>query len=165
MDFSKAFDTVCHSKIILKLDAYSVTEALLRWLCSFLTGRSFAVKVSDSLPNSLPVCSGVLQESILDPLLFLIYINGLPGSIVNTCKIFADYVKIYRPSGDSVVDFGILQDDLDRLSVWSRTWELAISDDHGCSLKIEGHSLNSDNGPVRDLGVNFDLGLQWGSHC
>ena len=70
--------------------------------------------------------------------------------------------------------FEILQIDLDRLNVWSRTWQLGISHEecslmrvvvrHDCSLKIEGHSLNSGKDPLRDFGVNIDLGLPWGSH-
>ena len=53
---------------------------------------------------------------------------------------------MYRPIGDPIVSFGTLQDDLDRLSVWSRTWQLGVSYEkcslmrvgarHDCSLKI-----------------------------
>ena len=173
VDFSKAFDTVCHGKLILDLETYGVSGALLRRLRSFLTGRSFPVKVGDSLSNSLPVSNGVPQRSVLDPLLFLIYINDQSDSVVSTCKIFANDFKIYRPIGDPVFVLGILQDDLDRLSVWSRTWQLGVSHGncsllrvgarHDCCLKIEGHSLNSSI--VRDLGANFDLALQRGYHC
>ena len=74
-DFSRAFDAVFHAQLILKLEAYGIAGALLIWQRSFLTGRSFAVKVGDNLSNSLPMCSGVHQKSVLGPLLSLIYIN------------------------------------------------------------------------------------------
>ena len=40
VDFSKAFDTVCHSKPANKLRAYGVSSNLLLWVNDFLTGRS-----------------------------------------------------------------------------------------------------------------------------
>ena len=40
IDFAKAFDTVCHPKLILKLKAYGMAPQILKWLSSFLNGRS-----------------------------------------------------------------------------------------------------------------------------
>ena len=97
VDFSKAFDTVCHAKHIFKLEAYGVSGALLRWLRSFLNGRSFAVNFDDILSNALPVCSSASQKNVLGPFLFLIYINDLPGCAVSTCKIFVEMPKLIAP--------------------------------------------------------------------
>ena len=41
------------------------------------------------------VRSGVPQGSILGPLLFLLYVNGLPDSVKATAKMFADDTKLY----------------------------------------------------------------------
>ena len=66
--------------------------------------------------------SGVPQGSVMGPLLFLIYINDLPD-YVNSCKIFADDMKIYAKVGN-VADVEIIQKDIDELLEWSRTWLL-----------------------------------------
>ena len=41
------------------------------------------------------VLSGIPQGSILGPILFLIYINDLPGVVGSVCKLFADNCKLY----------------------------------------------------------------------
>ena len=175
VDFAKAFDVVCHRKLLTKLKAYGVTGFLLKWIGAFLTDRSFRVLVRDrfSQPHSVP--SGVPQGSVLGPLLFLVYINDLPELMQSTCKVFADDVKIYRPLRDPVSDLFILQNDLDRLFEWSRTWQLGISYDKcnvmhinfrtGSPLCIGSHVLNCDLSSHRDLGIAFEPNFQWSSHC
>ena len=43
IDFAKAFDTVCHPILILKLKAYGMAPQILKWLSSFLNGRSVCI--------------------------------------------------------------------------------------------------------------------------
>lgn len=43
LDFSKAFDTVPHKKLLHKLELYDVTGSIYRWLGDFLTDRGMKV--------------------------------------------------------------------------------------------------------------------------
>ena len=97
IDFAKAFDSVSHSKLLLKATLYGFTSHLLDWLSSFLSDRFQCVYIHESQSTLLPVISGVPQGSVLGPLLFLIYINDLPDCLTPPVKvkIFADDTKLY----------------------------------------------------------------------
>jgi len=76
IDFSKAFDTVPHERLLLKLDHVGICGPLLRWIRGFLTNHKQLINGSCSDWKRVP--SGVPQGSILGPLLFLVYIDDIP---------------------------------------------------------------------------------------
>ena len=88
----------------------------------YLCQRTQAVGVDGETSATLPVISGVPQGSVLGPLLFLVYIDGLAGIQLSdgTLILFADDIVIYRPIRD-VSDFMLLQADVDSISDWTKS--------------------------------------------
>jgi len=73
IDFAKAFDSVCYSKLIAKLRMYGICGSLLQWIDDFLSGCSHQTKVGNSLSEVLYILSGTVQGSCLGAILFLLY--------------------------------------------------------------------------------------------
>ena len=132
VDFSKAFDSVCHSK----LRFFGIGGKLLAWITDYLSGRTHVVKVGCQLSPMSFVCSGVPQGSVLGPLLFLLFINDIADEFGNflTTKLFADDVKMYVVI-DNTSKVHCLQFGLDKLHLWSVKWLLNIAA-HKCCVFV-----------------------------
>ena len=120
-DFKKAFDSVPHIPLISKLQQLNLDPNIVSWVKNYLSDRSQRVVVNGAASEYLPVASGVPQGSVLGPLLFLIYINGLTGldlSEGSSLVLYADDILLYR-SITSAADFVALQSDVSAIQTWA----------------------------------------------
>ena len=169
-DFSKAFDTVSHYRLLTKLASLGFSQNILNILTDFLGNRTMNVKVGDAVSEVKPVLSGVPQGSVLGPLLFLLFINDLPENIKNIIKIFADDVKMIADP----TNLQIIQADLEELHVWEGLWLLNFNIDKCKVLHIgKSNPLNDYEflGDIlqtcdseKDLGVTFNKKLNFNEH-
>ena len=97
LDFSKVLESVPHEWLLLKLKVYGLQGKVLLWIRSFLSERKQAAVINGVKSRTTSVLSGVPQGSVIDPLLFLIYINDLPSQVSSQVLLFADDVKLYCP--------------------------------------------------------------------
>ena len=172
-DFKKAFDSVPHRRLLLKLKSYGITGNLLSWLSSFLTGRLQRVTLNNVYSEWSNVISGVPQGSVLGPILFLLYINDIPSIVDSHLLLFADDIKFYRRI-QSENDIIQLQKDINDLLNWFNTWLLNFNIPKCKVLRIgtstfpQNYTLNGtplDNvQDMRDLGVIIDSKLNFHSH-
>ena len=124
LDFTNAFDTVPHQRLLMKLKHYGIDSNLHRWISSWLTERTQQVVVDGDYSTCKQVRSGVPQSTVLGPLVFLLYINDI-GDHLNhsTIRLFADDCLLYRTISNQD-DADRLQDDLDKLQEWTETWQM-----------------------------------------
>ena len=75
----------------------------INWFSSYLTDKKQYVSVNGHTSDHLKITCGVPQDSVLEPLLSLIYINILPNvSKFLTFYLFADDTNIYFKSHDLI---------------------------------------------------------------
>ena len=162
LDFRKAFDTVPHKRLISKVKSLGITGKILKWIESFLTGRTQRVIVKGVLSDSLSVWSGVPQGSVLGPILFLIFINDLLEKIKSKGKLFADDTKLYR-SVKTQADRELLQEDLLKLQDWCQKWLLQFNEKK-CKVMHIGrfnpkYNYHLNNQTLEETNVEKDLGV------
>ena len=90
LDLQKAFDTVDHGILLMKLEAIGLHEDAIRWFRSYLSDRNQLVDVSGIFSTEAPITCGVPQGSILGPLLFLIYVNDMSAAVNDKVLLYAD---------------------------------------------------------------------------
>ena len=95
LDFSKVFDKVNHAKLLWTLHQYGIRGKALGRIRAFLGSRSQSVVLDGEESDPVPVTSGVPHDSVLGPILFLIYINDLPDLITSKVRLFADDTAVY----------------------------------------------------------------------
>jgi len=175
LDFSKAFDTVPHRKLLYKLENYGIKGNILKWIQSFLMERSQKVIVEGESSSTCTVDSGVPQGTVLGPLLFLCHINDLPKSVTSQVRLFADDCLLYRPI-NSFEDHINLQKDLHSLEKWSKNWGMRFNETKCYLMSMHrqrvpstfNYSLNNhflkkvEDNPY--LGVQISENLKWSTH-
>jgi len=174
LDISKAFDSVCHAKLLQKLSFLGIDGAILSFIENFLCNRSQRVKVGLEVSSTSSVTSGVPQGSVLGPLLFLCYINDVVNVLQDSSiQIFADDSKIYIGSRDP--NDSRLAHDVSRVLEWSNHNQLKLSLEKCTAMHLGSRNprnqihINNFCLPVesvtRDLGVFVSDDLKFSVHC
>ncbi|MBM6549269.1 RNA-directed DNA polymerase [Streptococcus dysgalactiae subsp. equisimilis] len=168
LDMTKAFDRVPHTRLLSKLRSYGISEPLLSWIRSYLSMRTQVVCIDGHLSQPKPVSSGVVQGSVLGPLLFLMYINDVFSNFKNGSPfLFADDLKlVYTTARDSLSSaVADINEDLRNLELWCASWMMKFSVPKCMALTYKCHlqpgALILDNVPISINPIVRDLGLQY----
>ena len=96
LDLSKAFDSIDHARFLHKLSIVGASLSTVNWFKSYLSSRYQYVRIESTHSNTLLITHGVPQGAILSPLIFCIYLNGLPLA-PSSCNLesYADDLKLF----------------------------------------------------------------------
>ena len=129
LDISKAFDKVWHEGLLYKFKSMGISEELYNLLENYLSGRFQRVVLNGQTSSWKPVLAGVPQDSILGPILFLVYINDLPNELKSNAKLFADDTSLFTVVKDKNESGNILNNDLQSISRWAYKWKMLFNPD------------------------------------
>ena len=153
IDYSKAFDTINHELLCLKLQNLGFDRQVVGWCRNYLSERTQSVKNNSIISPMLPITCGVPQGSILGPLFFIIYVNDLlelfmVGNVSIT--LYADDTVLYVSHKDSAQSARYLEEGLSLLANWCVTNKLTIN------VKKTKHMIVSPSHSVHD-NINVTL--------
>ena len=157
------------------MNAYGIRGHTLKWIKDFLDNRKQSVVTNGISSSTIPVSSGVPQGSVLGPILFLAYINGLPEQVRSRVRLFADDTAMYLCIS-SLSEANILQEDLLKLEKWEEDWDMNFIPAKCQVLHVTRfktpipskyflHNTELESVPAaKYLGVTISEDLSWGNH-
>ena len=146
-----------HEIVLKKLSHYGIRGIANEWFCLYLTKRKQYVIIGNQVSTVNEISTGVLQGSVLGPLLFLIYINDLPKyKSYSKTYHFTDDTSIIQSHSSLQILSKRINKDLSNLSNWLKTNKLSLNIkknklvlfrpkklklDHSFEFKIDGKRL------------------------
>ena len=95
----------------------------------FLKNRKQRVVLNGRLSKWSNISARVPQVHILEPLLFLTYINDLSNNLSSNAKLFADDTSLFLVVHDMNQSGINLNDDLGKKSNWTFQWKMSFIPD------------------------------------
>ena len=127
LDLRKAFETVNHSRLLLKLRTIGCSFQTILWFKSYLENRSQATVANATRSEVKSIACGVPQGSVLGPLLFILYINGIVDCIKNAkCYLYADDLALMVSAASVGRVTTLMQEDLNGISEWCQVNRLTV---------------------------------------
>ena len=99
-DVRRAYDTVWHRRLLEKSKKVGLSGRIFNFLKAFLRNRTFQVRWRDTLSNSQRLDMGVLQGSVIAPLLFSIMLSDIDKikSHNSIITLYADDLAVWKES-------------------------------------------------------------------
>ncbi len=95
-------------------------------MTDFLTNREMRTVIKGSRLNWGTVISGVLQSSVLAPIMFTVYVNDMTEDVESYMNLFTDDAKIMRKVTNEE-DYNALNQDLIKINEWSLRWNMEFN--------------------------------------
>ena len=132
VDFRKASDAIDRNLLLKKLSVYGASPDTVAWFRSYLEERRQFVKLGHVTSEPKPVSLGVLQGSILGPILFLLFVSDMPLHLNNsTIDIYADDTTLSLSANwNNITSLTqALSNDLENIEKWSNENKMSINTD------------------------------------
>ena len=181
-DFSRAYDTVDHRLLRLRLLEQGIPLCLVNWIWQFLRDRRARTELNGTLSRERAFRAGLPQGSVLSPTLFLLWsaplisaLQSVPGT---TVFMYADDTATLCAGSNIEAAKRRAQQAADVLTEWARKCKMTVAgektqalvlsqwarDATDCTLRVAGKVVTAGS-ELKLLGVTLDRLLHFGPHC
>ena len=136
LDISQAFDRVWHDELIYKIKSFRISDTPLKLIDKFLSNRYQKVVLNGQSSSWAEVSAGVPQGSVLGPLFFLMYINGISCGLSSTTKLFANDTSVFSVVHHVTQSTNELSDDLEKISNCTYQWKMSFNPDKSKQAQV-----------------------------
>ena len=159
-----------HTILIAKMKQYGLSELALCFFKLYLENRIQGCFVNGHISHKRPIKCGVLQGSVLGPLLFLIFINDLPNCFNSgTAAMYADDTTVTFSADDTASLELQINKELECLNKWlvvnklslnvSKTEFILVTTRQRQAFINSALSININGKPIRQVKTAKTLGL------
>ena len=153
LDFSDAFDSVSHKKLLNKLKTYGFTGNVFDILVDIFKDRTQTVKFNDCFSTEILQKSGVMQGGVLSPILFNIYIADIIRGIDSYIFKFADDLCVFRLFY-KIEDCFALQRSLNQISMFCENNSLKLNASKCEHLRVGNRICDQFVYQINNINVN-----------
>ncbi|KAF0300623.1 RNA-directed DNA polymerase from mobile element jockey [Amphibalanus amphitrite] len=181
-DFSRAYDTIDHRMLHLKL-LKLLPRCLATWIFRFLRDRRARVEVNGAHSSERVFRAGLPQGSVLAPTIYTLWAADLIETLRNASDrtdvlMYADDTATLSAGATVELAVARAQKSADALARWARHWKMSIAgqktqallltqrsrDERGVQLLVNGTQVTGGTS-LHLLGVTFDRLLHFKDHC
>ena len=116
LDICKAFNKVLQKCSIYKLKCMGISGKLYKLSENCLLRRFQRVILNGKISSWRPILASVPENSVLEPLLFLVYNNDLPNGLKTNAELFADDSSLFTTVKDKNEAANAFSNDLSLIS-------------------------------------------------
>ena len=149
LDLSKAFDSLEHEMIYMKLEKYGIWGICLDWFKSYLTDRQLKVKCktisgADTYSDPFDITYGVPQGSCLGPLIFMLFCNDLRLHLEHLHSVqFADDSTLLKSHRNLRYLTFCIEHDLELVQDWFNANKLTLNVDKTVCMVFSPKQVNT----------------------
>ena len=129
-DFEKAFDTIPHSNILIKLGKIKCPRKIALWIKDYLLDRRFQIQINESKSELREIKAGIPQGGCLSAMLFAIFINDIARELKKikvNFGLFADDISIWSHSKNTKTIQKKLQNASNVVNKYAKKWGMKIN--------------------------------------
>ena len=174
MDIEKAFDKINHESLLQTIRK-QFPEQIYQLIKSYLSGRTFVIKIRDTYSEVKDIKAGVSQGSVLGPILYTLYRANIPTTINSKILTFADNTAILFRYTNPETAVKLLQEHITKIEKWLQEKQIKANPNK-CNhitftlrkqippnILLNGTHITQTK-QVKYLGLHLDTQLTWKQH-